>query len=502
MISPAKNIATAHRDFRPAEAKDQSSPVRAHGMLAFDDAKSAEERGLEKKTGPDSSSVSAAAALTSIHPIFVTHVILKFTTLSDGNEEASFAIDQKGGSIGRSSKNAISVPSDSTLMKEKHATLEWVDGQFHLLDFSEEFHAAVRLGVGQAADRWPLRVSATFSAGNSIFFVTNITSQDETQSVLHLHVKSGPKRGSNLVVDTLGATVGRSNENSICISDRELSRRHSQITFDKESGDFFVSDLGSTNGTYVQLVGPYAGRYPLSLNDHILVGRTGFSINRFDYGISEETGFRRTMEDKCIIVQDLKIPGLIEYSGLGPQTWLGVYDGHGGPEASAFLHQRLHGLVSKHLSSAASTLCDYHAANDLQALDASIKEAITTAFLAADNQFISGLPGCQAGSTGTTALIIGNRLYCANVGDSRTVLCRDGKAIPLSTDHKPSREDEAMRIKAAGGFIINKRVMGELAVSRAFGDCEFKKGISEILGDEATEGMSDDTIEQVGQSKY
>jgi len=54
----------------------------------------------------------------------------------------------------------------------------------------------------------------------------------------------------------------------------------------------------------------------------------------------------------------------------------------------------------------------------------------------------------------------------------------------LSDDHKPSREDEARRIKAAGGFIINKRVMGELAVSRAFGDAEFKKGISEILGEE------------------
>ena len=65
-----------------------------------------------------------------------------------------------------------------------------------------------------------------------------------------------------------------------------------------DTPSFYVSDLGSTNGTYVQLVGPYAGRYPLHLNDHILVGRTGFSVNRFDFGISEETGMRRSMEDK------------------------------------------------------------------------------------------------------------------------------------------------------------------------------------------------------------
>lgn len=49
--------------------------------------------------------------------------------------------------------------------------------------------------------------------------------------------------------------------------------------------------------------------------------------------------------------------------------------------------------------------------------------------------------------------------------------------MPLSVDHKPAREDEAQRIRDAGGFVINNRVMGELAVSRAFGDCEFKKGI-------------------------
>ena len=47
----------------------------------------------------------------------------------------------------------------------------------------------------------------------------------------------------------------------------------------------------------------------------------------------------------------------------------------------------------------------------------------------------------------------------------------------LSEDHKPSRADESKRIRDAGGFVINNRVMGELAVSRAFGDVDFKKGI-------------------------
>lgn len=52
-----------------------------------------------------------------------------------------------------------------------------------------------------------------------------------------------------------------------------------------------------------QLVGPYASSRRLELSDHILIGRTGFSINRFDWGVWEDRGARRTMEDKWIVTQ-------------------------------------------------------------------------------------------------------------------------------------------------------------------------------------------------------
>jgi len=99
--------------------------------------------------------------------------------------------------------------------------------------------------------------------------------------------------------------------------------------------------MNSTNGTYIQLVGPYGGRYKLSLNDHILVGRTGFSINRFDYGLSEEMGYRQSMEDACTIVQHLNIAPLC-VPDLCPQSFFGVFDGHGGVSASHYLAQHLH----------------------------------------------------------------------------------------------------------------------------------------------------------------
>lgn len=82
----------------------------------------------------------------------------------------------------------------------------------------------------------------------------------------------------------------------------------------------------------------------------------------------------------------------------------------------------------------------------------------------------------------------------ANAGDSRGVLGIKGRAKAMSYDHKPQLEGlfgwpalpapsadiysppaERNRITAAGGFVDFGRVNGNLALSRAIGDFEFKK---------------------------
>lgn len=65
-------------------------------------------------------------------------------------------------------------------------------------------------------------------------------------------------------------------------------------------------------------------------------------------------------------------------------------------------------------------------------------------------------------------------LYTANVGDARIVLCRNGRALRLSYDHKGSDENEGRRVAGAGGLILNNRVNGVLAVTRALGDAYMK----------------------------
>ncbi|KAF6760334.1 phosphatase 2C-domain-containing protein [Ephemerocybe angulata] len=66
-------------------------------------------------------------------------------------------------------------------------------------------------------------------------------------------------------------------------------------------------------------------------------------------------------------------------------------------------------------------------------------------------------------------------LYSANAGDARGVLCRGGKAVRLTYDHKGSDKQEAKRITDAGGFVMSGRVNGVLAVTRSLGDSSMKE---------------------------
>jgi len=81
-----------------------------------------------------------------------------------------------------------------------------------------------------------------------------------------------------------------------------------------------------------------------------------------------------------------------------------------------------------------------------------------------------------AGCTAVVALLVGKKLFVANAGDSRAVLMRNGVAIALSEDHKPTQERELNRIKSAGGYVnVVGRVNGNLNLSRSLGDLKYKQ---------------------------
>ena len=53
-------------------------------------------------------------------------------------------------------------------------------------------------------------------------------------------------------------------------------------------------------------------------------------------------------------------------------------------------------------------------------------------------------------------------------------MCEKGNAVELSKDHKPDLPEERSRIIKAGGEVVEGRVNGMLALSRAVGDFDYK----------------------------
>ncbi|KAI7744214.1 hypothetical protein M8C21_019461 [Ambrosia artemisiifolia] len=139
-----------------------------------------------------------------------------------------------------------------------------------------------------------------------------------------------------------------------------------------------------------------------------------------------------------------------------------IYDGHLGHSVPAYLQKHLFHNILKEGEFWTNP-----------------NRSISKAYERTDQAILSHNPDLgRGGSTAVTAILInGQKLWVANVGDSRAVLSKSGQAIQMSTDHEPSKERSSIENK--GGFVSNMpgdvaRVNGQLAVSRAFGDKNLK----------------------------
>ncbi|KAF8115824.1 hypothetical protein N665_0025s0271 [Sinapis alba] len=217
----------------------------------------------------------------------------------------------------------------------------------------------------------------------------------------------------------------------------------------------------------------------LSYPNQSLAGETpasggGLSQNgKFSYGYASSAGKRSSMEDFF----ETRIDGIDgEIVGL-----FGVFDGHGGARAAEYVKRHLFTNLITHPKFISDT-----------------KSAITDAYNHTDSEFLKSEDSHNrdAGSTASTAILVGDRLLVANVGDSRAVISRAGTAIAVSRDHKPDQSDERERIENAGGFVMwagTWRVGGVLAVSRAFGDRLLKQYV--VADPEIHEEKIDDSLE-------
>lgn len=187
-------------------------------------------------------------------------------------------------------------------------------------------------------------------------------------------------------------------------------------------------------------------------------------------GVFAAQGKRQQMEDTHVLIDCLKCnyENVLEHYDRH-LSFYAVYDGHGGKRASHMCAQILHDSLVQ----------------SSEFIGMNIRQAIEDAYLFTDRVILqkSKEEKWLDGSTGVTLLLAGNILFSANVGDSEAVLGRrydddpvdlGYDALLLTTKHVPANPAETTRIQKAGGFVVNNRVKGNLAVSRAFGDLDYK----------------------------
>ncbi|WZY73935.1 hypothetical protein YC2023_006175 [Brassica napus] len=186
-------------------------------------------------------------------------------------------------------------------------------------------------------------------------------------------------------------------------------------------------------------------------------------------GTTSVCGRRRDMEDAVSLH-----PSLLRKNSEDLHFY-GVFDGHGCSHVAEKCRERLHEIVKHEVEAMASdNEWKETMAKSFQKMDREVsqRDASRSAKISCRCELQS--PQCDAvGSTAVVSVVTPEKIVVSNCGDSRAVLCRNGLAIALSSDHKPDRPDELNRIQEAGGRVIywdGARVLGVLAMSRAIGD--------------------------------
>jgi pSer/pThr/pTyr-binding forkhead associated (FHA) protein len=94
-----------------------------------------------------------------------------------------------------------------------------------------------------------------------------------------LLVKRGPNAGSTFLVHAESTTVGRSPDSGVFLDDVTVSRAHAVLER-RENDAWFVRDVGSLNGTYVN--GEQVDETTLATGDEVQIGR--FKLTFFAAG--------------------------------------------------------------------------------------------------------------------------------------------------------------------------------------------------------------------------
>lgn len=117
------------------------------------------------------------------------------------------------------------------------------------------------------------------------------------------------------------------------------------------------------------------------------------------------------------------------------QAFFGIFDGHGGSKASQFASENLGDRILEETTTGKG-----------EEQNIKIEEAVRNGYLRTDVEFMN--ENVKGGTCCVTAFVRDGDLIVSNAGDCRAVMSFSGAAKALTSDHRPSREDEKERIES------------------------------------------------------
>ena len=136
------------------------------------------------------------------------------------------------------------------------------------------------------------------------FLLLAAKASDLASSAQHsyLTIHGGSRHGVVVHIRKTTTTVGRHHSSDVVIDDPSVSRRHAEITY---SGDgYFVSDLGSKNGTFVNQDNIGNSQHSLVDGDEITFGPGEIALTFQNSNLAD------------VVLQDSKVTEALRWNRL------------------------------------------------------------------------------------------------------------------------------------------------------------------------------------------
>jgi serine/threonine protein phosphatase PrpC len=371
-------------------------------------------------------------------------------------------------SIGNSeTKNKISI--NDKLIEENHCILNYVKDTFYYILEDTNSKSGTWIKILSIEDGYEINENTEFNLfGNNFKIIFDEKLKKRKKECL-IEFTSGKNKGIIYEL-TKGETL-------------RIGKKDEKINIDTNICDNFLVKIVSINDkiyildeteeNYIEdgLFMKIKDKILIRAGDCFKIGNSCFKLIPFNYSFFSEIGDRTNNEDKFMICDDLRIFDDIII------PYFAIYDGHGGYSCSEYIKKNLHHEIHYYMKE----LLDENSQNFLNDLIIALQKII---ILVDINYFDSELNfSAHHGSTCVFVFFIGTYALCCNLGDSVSILLRKNeKRIYLSRDFNPKREIERQRIELKKGYITNDgRLLGNISVSRAFGDWKFKDKLKQNL---------------------